>query len=445
MSFARNFAFGQQIAKEALDAYYSARERKRLEDIASAKPEEIQNAYTEEDAERLRAIAEAKDPNGNPYYTLIANQDGSYGIKPNFSYADSSGNSVVSPNAAVATISPRSRALDFLGSRYAPEDLTADKISAIKTRAMADVVSERDPALGLRIRQAADAAERDAVRFSWEQQRFPLEQRAREVQLQTNEIGLRDKQRTEEARKLVDRVYQMPIDAIKIYAGQLNLNTSNLPFLSVGQTKDGYKIIHIDPRTGVPTGKEFALSDDQLKKVAAAYVLSTAGYGPEASAILSEVNKELADIVKDQNKLLIDTAKLHNEVVAKQDTGNYRRAELGLRARQNDRRELREFVDDKGNVVVLDISKLPVGENGVVSLPPGLRPKTARPEIATQDEIELAKALIAQGEPASEALKQARAALRGEVDPMTQRLLEALSRSAEGGDPFAPQPKSGTR
>lgn len=80
MSFARNFALGQQIAKEALDTYYAARERKRLEDIASAKPEEIQNAYTSQDAEQLRAIANAKDPNGNPYYSLEANADGSYDL-----------------------------------------------------------------------------------------------------------------------------------------------------------------------------------------------------------------------------------------------------------------------------------------------------------------------------------------------------------------------------
>lgn len=379
MSFARNFALGQQIAKEALDTYYAARERKRLEDIASAKPEEIQNAYTSQDAEQLQAIANAKDPNGNPYYTLTANQDGSYGIKPNFSYADSSGD-VVAPSAAVAAISPRSRVVEFLGNRYAPEDLTDARTSALRARAMADVVAERDPALGLQIRRSVDAEERDAARFAWEAQQQPLRMRALETQVGSGEIDLRSKQRTEEARKLVDQVYQMPMEAIKIYAGQVNLNTSNLPFLLAGQTKDGYRFIHIDPKTGVPTGKEFTLSDDQLRKTAAAYVLGSAGYGVEADKLLSEVNKEIAELVKDQNKLLIDATKVNNDAVESQNAASYRRAALGLQAQQNVRRELREFIDDKGNVVVVDISQLPVGENGVVSLPSGLRPKTARPD-----------------------------------------------------------------
>jgi hypothetical protein len=301
MSFARNFALGAQAAGDILDTYYDSREKKQLRDVREAKVEDIPNAYTSQDAEQLRMLAGVKDAQGNPYYKLDANQDGSYGLRANFAYQGQDGQ-MVEPGGVATTFAPRANTASFMGTRYAPEDLNEDRIAAIRARAMADVIAERDPVRGLAMRQSVKAGERDDKRFGWEEQQQPLKQRGLEQQVRQGDITLGQSERGVKVQELVDEVSKMPIEAIKQYAARLNTNESTLPFLMVGQDKNGYKFVTIDPKTGTPLGKEFTANEAQLRELAAASVLGMAGYGQESMTRLSAVNKDIADIVDKMNR-----------------------------------------------------------------------------------------------------------------------------------------------
>jgi len=165
----------------------------------------------------------------------------------------------------------------------------------LRSRAMADVIAERDPVRGLQMRQSIKAGERDDKRFGWEEQQQPLKQKQLEQQTRTGEIQLGQAERQVQVQQLTDEVAKMPIEALKAYASKLNTNESNLPFLMIGETKEGYKFLTIDPKTGRPMGKEFTLNDAQLRELATASVLGLSGFGQESMAKLTSVNKDIAD------------------------------------------------------------------------------------------------------------------------------------------------------
>lgn len=316
MSFARNFALGQQIAQTALDTYDRAKQQRRFRDISEAKPVEIENSYTSQDAEQLRALANAKDAQGNAYYNLEANPDGSYGLKANFTYQGQDGQ-MVQPGGVATSFAPRASAVEFMGTRYAPEDLNPDRIDGLRARAMADVIAESDPVRGLQMRQSIKAGERDDKRFGWEEQQQPLKYRQLEQTVRTGDIQLGQSERALEVQNLVDEVAKMPQEALKAYAAKLNTNESNLPFLMVGESKDGYKFLTIDPKTGRPMGKEFTVNDAQLRELAAASVLGMAGYGAESLQRLTSVNKDIADIVTKMNATTAQVVTSQNDATSK--------------------------------------------------------------------------------------------------------------------------------
>lgn len=68
---------------------------------------------------------------------------------------------------------------------------------------------------------------------------------------------------------------------------------------------------------------------------------------------------------------------------------------------------MREFVDGKGNVTLIDIGSVGRGPNGALDIPAGLLPKTARPTMTTEQRLKLANDIAtAQSIPLGEALLQ---------------------------------------
>lgn len=106
-----------------------------------------------------------------------------------------------------------------------------------------------------------------------------------------------------------------------------------------------------------------------------------------ALEIIGGVNKTLAAAVAAENGLTKFLGDNNNDVTAKGATMVNDKTRLGLEqqrvgiaagAASAAKQNLREYVDAKGQSVLVDVSALPKGEGGVLRLPPGLRPKTAR-------------------------------------------------------------------
>ena len=328
MSFARNFALGAQAAGDILDTYYDAREKSRLRGISEAKPIEIENAYTSQDAEQLRAIANAKDPNGNPYYSLEANADGSYGLKANFAYQGQDGQ-MVQPGGIATTFAPRAAVVEFMGTRYAPEDLNEDRIAALRARAMADVISERDPVRGLQMRQSIKASERDDIRFGWERDQQPLKQKQLEQSVRGGEIDLGQKERQLLVQQAEDAAMNLPEDQVRSALTEyLNTNKSDLPLFVLGKTKDGFLMAERDPQTGV-LGEQFRVPLAVGRKLVVGRQLAEKGFGKEALQYLSGVDDNINTIIDRYTKNMLDVARVNNDAT-------YRSGQLRISQQQAD-------------------------------------------------------------------------------------------------------------
>lgn len=329
MSFVRNFALGQQIAQTALDTYYDAREKARLRAIGEAKPEEIQNSYTTQDAEQLHALANAKDAQGNPYYNLEANADGSYGLKANFAYAGQDGQ-MVQPGGIAATFAPRAAAVEFMGTRYAPEDLNEDRIAALRARAMADVISERDPVRGLQMRRSIKSDEREDEWFSWERQQQPLKQRGLEQQVRQGEIAVADAESAQAWKKGFGEAMAQYTGSQEQIAETAQYVNKNSRSITMGAP---------DPKTGLmnlsvvtPSGDSVFLQlnrADQARLYAAATMMRT--HPMEALKEMSAVNKDLAEAFARENQLTKFLVDNNNDVVAKGHKMKVDEQELGIR------------------------------------------------------------------------------------------------------------------
>lgn len=125
-----------------------------LSKIARAKPEQSQG-FTAEDGKQLEAIANAKDADGKPLYTLTANEDGSYDVA---SAADPSMRGTIAQRGVT----------DFLGNRTAGT-LTDDQVTSARQQAMAGVISRTNPVAGMQMLNSIKQGLREDQRFGWEQ------------------------------------------------------------------------------------------------------------------------------------------------------------------------------------------------------------------------------------------------------------------------------------
>lgn len=194
------WATGLQSGITLGKAFKEGQERRRLEGIRTAAPETSQG-YTAEQGQQLEAMASAINPEtGRPYYKVQVGEGGNYTVTPDFTEAQTPrtgmdtgsqygvANVELQPTGEgragiVAQPIPfnQQRVTDFLGRRFEGE-LTPDRIEAMRSRAMAEGLS--DP----RMRQAALA---EATRAEREAVEAPLRLQALETQVAAGKLGLK--------------------------------------------------------------------------------------------------------------------------------------------------------------------------------------------------------------------------------------------------------------
>lgn len=139
-----------------------------LGQVMSATPEEA-TGYTAQDGEQLKAMAEAKDENGKPYYTIGNDDKGNYTVTPNFGE---------DPKQIVMQQGTRT---SFLGQDY-DGTLTPEKMSAIRNSKMADVLAKYDPLQAEAIRRGNKQAELTDIQIKGAERQDRLAQRQEDQQ-----------------------------------------------------------------------------------------------------------------------------------------------------------------------------------------------------------------------------------------------------------------------
>lgn len=415
MSFARNFALGQQIGKGLVDTYQTAKQQQEFEDIQNARPEYSQG-YTAQDGEQLAAIANAKDAQGNPYYSLDAKPDGTYGIRSNFQVQGANGQMVTPESVGIQ----QRNVATFLGQRYDADQLTPERLEGLRARALAGAVSRTDPIRGLGLMQSIKAGERDDLRFDWEKQSQPLKQRAAELQVAGAERTERQGVRDDDWRTALGEQYsawdKMTPEEQRSYVSQ-NLNYSlegqGRGFLTLhagAPTKDGKpgpSAWQYTPEDG--KGAPLSPTPEDVKHIFA--VRNIQHIDPiRAQQEIRQLSKEGREAAMKIFGLNLEVGKFqetvrHNQAVEGNDAARTKAQGLyygALRDRANRPQtgDLREFVNDKGEVTLVDITGLPRGQDGTIPLPAGLKPRTAKPQVTPEAYFSaLEKATNAIGDP----------------------------------------------
>lgn len=163
-AFTRGFHGGASMVQ-------SYNEASKKDELAKVGRETESKVFTAQQGEELEAIANAKDANGNPYYQVGANEDGTYSVTPNFK--DETGDSPQEYKPA----SIAAKGVSFLGKNF-DEPLTDQQRNSARAAAMAGVyekhgdvegaarvrsLAKQDYAADLNIRQA-ESQERQTKR-----------------------------------------------------------------------------------------------------------------------------------------------------------------------------------------------------------------------------------------------------------------------------------------
>lgn len=124
-AFTRGFHGGASM----VHAYNEASKKDELSKLSK---EQETKSFTVQQGQELEAISNAKDQNGNPYYKLDANSDGTYTVTPNFKDETGDAPKDYTPAQIAA------KGVTYLGKNYdAPLD--ENQKSAAKTAAMAGI------------------------------------------------------------------------------------------------------------------------------------------------------------------------------------------------------------------------------------------------------------------------------------------------------------------
>lgn len=180
----------------------------------------------------------------------------------------------------------------------------------------------------------------------------------------------------------------------------------------------------VDDKTGITTFAiakgdtydEVKINPADLGKIAVGYRRLERG-DVSGLELISGVNKELANAVKEEMNLQLNVGGKNNEAIQRvaqmnNDTTRTQNdtARVGLQRDQLNRPQaanLREFQNAKGEPVLVDISKLPRAKDGSIALPAGLKPRTAKPEYTPQAYASVVKDFVAAGMDLPEARMQA--------------------------------------
>jgi hypothetical protein len=152
-SFVDGFGFGMSLQEKS----EMAKDRREMRKIADAKPEASKGFTADQGAELQRAA-----------------DSGQYDI----GYDDAKQAYTVTPKAdptQTGTIAQQG-VTDFMGDRTAGT-MTEDQVANARQRAMAGVVSRRDPVQGNRMLRELKTGEREDKRFEWEEKRAIREDR----------------------------------------------------------------------------------------------------------------------------------------------------------------------------------------------------------------------------------------------------------------------------
>lgn len=144
-------------------------------ELSKLENEKESTVYTQDQAQQLEAIANAKDQDGKPYYQLEATPDGKYTVKPNF---EGEGGVPAGPATIAAS------GTNFMGKSYDSAPTDSQKMAA-KNTAMSGIMSKYGDSEGaLKFQTAANQLARqdkqDAQgdqRFAWEKGRAERDQR----------------------------------------------------------------------------------------------------------------------------------------------------------------------------------------------------------------------------------------------------------------------------
>jgi hypothetical protein len=128
-----------------------------------------------------------------------------------------------------------------------------------------------------------------------------------------------------------------------------------------------------------------------------------------ALTIMSGVNKELAAAVAADNGIAFKLAEAGDRSAGRVETARHNRvgesndsARLAIArttAGQQSSANMKEFIDPKGNTVIIDLSKVAQDKNGRLLGMDGLRPKGAPREFTQKDVIDLAATYTGQPDP----------------------------------------------
>ena len=155
MSFGQQFLAGQRFAQGLVDTYQSAKQRRALEEIADAKPQQV-DEFTAEQGEKIQQAA--ADPT-----THIGYDNGikAYMATPKLTDGETG-------PAQPVEIARQAPMTEFLGKKT-PGTMTPDQVASARQLAMADVISKSDPIQGMRLQREVKQGERDDKRWEREE------------------------------------------------------------------------------------------------------------------------------------------------------------------------------------------------------------------------------------------------------------------------------------
>jgi len=116
----------------------------------------------------------------------------------------------------------------------------------------------------------------------------------------------------------LDEAARLPSDQVMAQASMLNTNQSQIPLLFTGKTANGYQFLTTDAK-GNPA-KTIELSEPQARQLVAAKLMADAGLGAESIALVSSVNKELADLITRSNTQTGQLVTSANDAQAKEQS-----------------------------------------------------------------------------------------------------------------------------
>lgn len=157
--FLTNFNAAYGLTTKIAEDWQSAK-------LANAEEEDGPAQYTQPQTEQIQALSEAKDQHGNPYYTLDANPDGSYGLKTNFAYQGADGGTQAA-GTTFDTLKPEgaSGQVKYLDKTYDKAAFTPEVKRNALARAQADLAGRFDVQRGADMHASLDKREQDNKLF----------------------------------------------------------------------------------------------------------------------------------------------------------------------------------------------------------------------------------------------------------------------------------------